>query len=76
MFTLIFEKLADIIYDNHISRQVSYTGMPFAKESPFLNPLMETFEKLRQFGIVDYIWKKYTPVIDREKCKEPKVSKS
>ena len=49
--------------------------MPFAKESPFLNPLMETFEKLRQFGIVDYIWKKYTPVIDREKCKEPKVIK-
>ena len=50
--------------------------MPFTKESPFLYPLMETFEKLRQFGIVDYIWKKYTPVIDREKCKEPKVTKT
>ena len=44
-----------------------------AKESPFTKSIMETLEKLRGHGIIDHVWKNYLPVIDEEKCKEPKV---
>ena len=44
-----------------------------AKESPFTKPIMKTLEKLRGHGIIDHVWKNYLPIIDEEKCKEPKV---
>ena len=46
------------------------------KESPFKKSFMKTIEKLRMHGIIDHIWRNYLPVIDEEKCKEPKVSNS
>ena len=45
-----------------------------AKESPFTRSVMETVERLRQHGILDHIWKNYLPLIDHQKCKEPKVN--
>ena len=56
-----------------IYRQDSYLTIPFAKDSPFTKPVMETFEKLRGHGVIDHVWRNYLPVIDKEKCKETKV---
>ena len=47
--------------------------LPLAKESPFLEPLNVVLYKLKQFGVIDKIWKKYETNIDKQ-CDAPKVS--
>ena len=54
-------------------RYVNYYAFPFAKESPFLKPLKETFDKMRRFGVLDHIWNRYHSPKQGIKCEDPKV---
>ena len=55
-------------------RDKNHLTFPLAKESPFTKSIMDTLERLRGHGIIDHVWKNYLPIIDEEKCKEPKVN--
>ena len=55
-------------------RDENFVSYPMTKESPFTKSIMETVERLRSHGILDHLWKNYLPLIDKEKCKERKVS--
>ena len=55
-------------------REDNFVTYPLTKDSPFTKSIAITLERLRSHGIIDYIWRKHLPLIDKEKCKEPKVS--
>ena len=61
------------LYQNY-SDALSNT-FPFAKESPFLVPMMTAFGKMQRFGVLDHIWKNYfsSGTAQHIKCGDPKV---
>ena len=58
----------------NLFREDNFVTYPLTKDSPFTKSIAITLERLRSHGIIDYIWRKHLPLIDKEKCKEPKVS--
>ena len=46
--------------------------MPFAKESPFVEPIKKTLMQLKSSGVIDLIWRDHQIVTDSE-CDEKKV---
>ena len=55
-----------------IYRDALSNTFPFAKESPFLIPMMTTFGKMQRFGVLDHIWKNYLSSSTTQ-CGDPKV---
>ena len=58
-----------------IYRDALSNTFPFAKESPFLIPMMTTFGKMQRFGVIDHIRKNYhsSSTDQHIKCGDPKV---
>ena len=56
---------------NQFSRTYSYITFPFTKDSPFREPLMKTFNKMKSKGILDKIWQDHQSqlIIEREERK-------
>ena len=51
-----------------------WPSVPFAKESPFLEPMKKTFFEMAKSGILKKIWDKYTFSPPDVQCEEKKVS--
>ena len=49
-------------------------SVPFAKESPFLEPMRKTFFEMAKSGILKKIWDKYTYSPPNVQCEEKKVN--
>ena len=56
-----------------LSRDVGFYTFPFAKESPFLEPVKNVLIQMKKHGILDNIWKRYQVNIDHT-CEEKKVN--
>ena len=55
-----------------LSRDVGFYTFPFAKESPFLEPVKNVLIQMKKHGILDIIWKRHQVNIDHT-CEEKKV---
>ena len=51
-----------------------WDSVPFAKDSPFLQPMKRTFFEMAKAGILKKIWDKYTYSPPNVQCEERKVS--
>lgn len=51
-----------------------WDSVPFAKDSPFLQPMKRTFFEMSKAGILKKIWDKYTYSPPNVQCEERKVS--
>ena len=49
-------------------------SIPLAKESPFLEPMKNTFFEMAKSGILENIWEKYTYTPSNVQCEEKKVN--
>ena len=56
-----------------LSRDVGFYTFPFAKESPFLEPIKNVLIQMKKHGILDNIWKRHQVNIDHT-CEEKKVN--
>ena len=70
---LLFVELKNFVYE--IYRDALANTFPFAKESPFIVPMMNTFGKMQRFGVLDHISKSYfsSSAAQHIKCGDPKV---
>ena len=51
-----------------------WDSVPFAKDSPFLQPMKRTFFEMSKAGILKKIWDKYAYSPPNVQCEERKVS--
>ena len=54
------------------SRDVGFYTFPFAKESPFLDPIKKTLFEMSKSGVIKRIWDAHQ-TIDDDNCRKQKV---
>ena len=58
---------------NPLIRHKQWLSIPFAKDSPFMEPMKQTFSDMAKSGVMKKIWNKYTYAPPNIQCEERKV---